>query len=175
MIEKHKVSIVSIMLFLLACSSIFSHNESIDSLKNVVQIGKNDTVMVSTLNALSIAFIQSDQLSEAVEYSDKAIILSEELNFGKGKAYALKNKGLAEYYHGNYVEVLNNWTESLSTFNAIKDSTGIANLLALLGVVYYDQGSHDKALEYYLSSLAISRNSLKSFLFNSRISYINVW
>ena len=48
------------------------------------------------------------------------------------------------------------WTQSLATFESIQDTLGIANLNLLVGAVYYDQGSHAKALDYYLKSLSFS-------------------
>jgi len=131
-------------------------NAQIDSLKNVVQTGQQDTTKVAALNALSLELIQNDELDLAKEYADKAITLADELEFKKGKAYALKNKGLAEYYQSNYKEVLNNWTQSLKAFEAIQDTLGIANLANNLGLAYFDQGSLDKALSLLFQSLSNS-------------------
>lgn len=149
------ILIVTLLLFL-ASDSLWGQNAQIDSLKNVVQTGQQDTTKVAALNALSLEFIQLDELEQASEYADQAITLADQLAFKKGKAYAFKNKGLTEYYQSNYKEVLNNWTQSLKTFEAIQDTLGIANLALNLGVVYYDQGSLAKALDYYLQSLSFS-------------------
>jgi len=156
MINSHKVFFVSVVLFLLLSLSLFSQNTKIDSLKSIVKTGTKDTAMVSTLNVLSKEFLNNDQLTEVIEYSNMAIDLADELDFKRGKGYAQKNKGLAAYYQGDYVAVLDFWTQSLETFESIPDTLGIANLVSNLGVIYYDQGSHDKALEYYFKSLRIS-------------------
>ncbi len=74
----------------------------------------------------------------------------------KGKAYAQKNIGLAEYYQGNFERVLEYWTNSLETFESIQDTLGIANMVNNLGAVYYSQSSYAKATDYYLRSLNIS-------------------
>lgn len=121
-----------------------------------MQTGQQDTTKVAALNALSLELIQNDELDLAKEYADKAITLADELEFKKGKAYALKNKGLAEYYQSNYKEVLNNWTQSLKAFEAIQDTLGIANLANNLGLAYFDQGSLDKALSLLFQSLSNS-------------------
>ncbi len=143
----------------LPCSMnmVFGQNNKIDSLKIILQLENKDTATVSLLNTLSYELFQNGQFPEAMEYSDKAIVLADELNFKKGKAYALKNRGLAAYYKGDYLEVFDSWTKSLATFELIKDTLGIANLSSNLGVIYYDQGSHDKALGYYFKSLGISK------------------
>jgi len=133
-----------------------AQNTSIDSLKAIVQSGKQDTTKVVALNALSSELLQTEELDEAKAYADQAISLADQLDFKKGKAYALKNIGIAEYYQSNYKEVLDYWTQSLQTFEAIQDTLGIANLALNLGVVFYDQGSHARALDYYLQSLSFS-------------------
>jgi class 3 adenylate cyclase len=148
---------VATLLFL-GSHVLWSQSSRIDSLKNEVQTGQQDTTRVVALNALSLELIKADDLEQAKEYADQSISLAEELDFKKGKAYALKNKGLAEYYLSHYKEVLENWTQSLQTFEAIQDTLGIANLSNNLGLAYFDQGSFDKALSLLFQSL---RNSEK--------------
>jgi class 3 adenylate cyclase/tetratricopeptide (TPR) repeat protein len=138
------------------CQPIRSQDGAIDSLKTIVEQNIRDSSMVLTINELSVQLIQEDDLTQAKEYASKAIDLAAEIGFPKGKAYALKNLGIAEYYQGNYKEVFDYWTQSLQVFESIQDTLGIANIANNLGAVYYDQGSHDKALEYYFKSLAIS-------------------
>lgn len=145
-----------LVLLVVLSNSALAQDSSIDSLKNIVQTGRQDTTMVAALNALSLHLIQWEKFDAAKAYADEAITLADQLDFDKGKAYALKNKGLAEYYQSKYKEVLEFWTESLQTFESIPDTLGIANLALNLGVVYYDQGSLDKALDYYLQSLSFS-------------------
>jgi len=145
-----------IFLLLIVAQLIHGQNTSIDSLLGILQTGRQDTARVAALNALSLEYIQIDELDQASDYADKAITLADQIDFKKGKAYALKHKGIAEYYQGKYKEVLENWTQSLQTFEAIQDTLGIANLSSNLGGVYYDQGSLAKALDYYLESLSLS-------------------
>ncbi len=149
-------TIAGIFVLTMTPQITLAQNASIDSLKAIVQTGKQDTTMVVALNALSSELIQTEELEEAKAYADQAIALANQLDFKKGKAYALKNIGIAEYYQSNYKEVLNYWTQSLQTFEAIQDTLGIANLALNLGVVFYDQGSHARALDYYLQSLSFS-------------------
>ena len=145
-----------VFLLVMIPQMALGQNASIDSLKGIIQTGQQDTARVAALNALSSELIQTEELDEAKAYADRAITLADALGFKKGKAYAYKNKGLAEYYQSNYKEVLEYWTQSLQTFESIQDTLGIANLSSNLGAVYYDQGSLAKALDYYLQSLSFS-------------------
>ena len=154
-LEISKIPVFACMFFI-TCSTAFSQNKEIDSLMNIVETGIRDTAMVVSLNELSREFLQNDQLDKVIEFSDKAIVLANELDFKRGIGYAQKNIGLAAYYQGDYVAVLDFWTQSLETFESIPDTLGIANMASNLGVIYYDQGSHDRALEYYFKSLRIS-------------------
>ena len=157
MIVKPGVSFVAFAMFLTVYSSVFSQNKKIDSLKNIVQTGTKDTAMVHTLNALSIEVLNNENIAGSLIYAERANQLAIQLEYKKGQAYALKNIGLAAYYQGNYLEVLDHWTQSLSTFEEIQDTLGIAKLVNNLGAVYYSQGSNAKALDYYLRSLSISQ------------------
>ncbi|NOQ91869.1 MAG: tetratricopeptide repeat protein [Flavobacteriaceae bacterium] len=156
MINSHKVFFVSVVFFLLLTISMFSQNTKIDSLKNIVETGTKDTAMVSTLNALSIEILNNENIKGSIHYSEQANQLADQLNYKKGKAYALKNIGLAQYYQGDFLAVLDNWTKSLHTFETIHDTLGIATVVNNLGAVFYSQGNHAKALDYYLRSLSIS-------------------
>ncbi len=144
------------LLLVLISINLFSQNKKIDSLKILIETGNKDTIMVSNLNTLSIEVLGNEDIEGSLIFSKKAFELSKILGFKKGKAYALKNMGLAGYYQGDYAAVLDYWSQSLQTFESVQDTLGIANMTSNLGVIYYDQGSHDKALEYYFKSLRIS-------------------
>ena len=145
-----------VMFLVLSANQTLAQNTTIDSLINIVQKGKQDTTTVAALNALSSELLQTEELDKAKAYADQAIALAEQLDFKKGKAYAQKNVGLTYYYEGNYLKVLEYWTQSLESFELAQDSLGIANLTNNLGAVYRDQGGYAKAITYYLRSLRIS-------------------
>jgi len=153
MIKKYKTSFVFILVFLTTLTFVFPQTKKIDSLRNVVQTGANDTIKVSLLNSLSQEVLKNGDFSESLKYSLEANELATLLNYKKGKAYALKNIGISYYYQGEYMDVLDYWTKSLKTFEAIHDTVGMSNMLNNLGGVYLTQGSNAGALEYYLKSL----------------------
>ena len=115
-----------------------------------------DSTRVNNLNALSVANLQNEDISGSLIVSGQAGELADELRYLKGKAYAEKNIGMAYYYQGDYMQVLDHWTKSPEIFETIDDSQGIANLANNLGAVYYSQGSNSKAIDYYLRSLSIA-------------------
>ncbi|MBT8291905.1 MAG: tetratricopeptide repeat protein [Eudoraea sp.] len=141
---------------LFSAKSVVSQESQIDSLKEVVRLGKQDTLQVSNLNALSVAILQNEDISGSLMVSKQAGELADELGYLRGKAYSEKNIGMAHYYQGDYMQVLDHWTKSLEIFEYIEDSQGIANMSNNLGAVYYSQGSNSKAIDYYLRSLSIA-------------------
>ena len=148
------VALICAVLF--AARPGISQESQIDSLKKVVQVGLRDTAQVNNLNALSVAILQNEDISGSLIVSGQAGTLADKLGYLRGKAYAEKNIGMAYYYQGDYMKVLDHWTNSLEIFESIEDSQGIANLANNLGAVYYSQGSNTKAIDYYLRSLSIS-------------------
>lgn len=136
---------------------VHGQNTTIDSLRNILKSQDKDSTRVYLLNELSSELFQIGNYAEALDEADNAVRIASEIDFKKGKALGLKNKGLAAYYKGNYIEVFDNWSKSLETYEVIGDTLGIATLSSNLGVIYYDQGSHAKALDYYLKSLGFSK------------------
>lgn len=134
----------------------FAQQSTIDSLLRLKKAVAPDSAKVNILNTLSLEYLEQDSLSASAAYADSANALASTSGFRKGQAYALKNKGLVNYYQGKYLEVFDSWTQSLALFESIGDTLGISNMASNLGVIYYDQGSHDNALTYYFQSLGMS-------------------
>lgn len=150
---KYKLFIGIVLAFLFTL--VKAQRNEIDSLKVVLNTLDKDTARVNALLDLSSRIFRF-QPDEAIRYSQEAVQLSEELHFQEGKAYGLKNVGLAYFIKGNYTEVKNYWEQSLSIFQSMEDQLGISNLLNNLGAVYFNQGDDPRALEYYLESLRVS-------------------
>ncbi len=148
--------VMSIILLTSAIIPAWAQTTEIDSLKKVVERAPGDSTLVNNLNALSVAILQNEDISESIRIAGQAIELSEQLGYLKGQAYAEKNMGMAYYYQGDYMQVLDYWTKSLETFEAIEDAQGISNMANNLGAVYYSQGSNTKAIDFYLRSLSIA-------------------
>lgn len=147
-----------LFVVLLISLAISAHGQTtkIDSLKKLLNPQIKDSLTVIRMNTLSIELLGQELLAESLTYSTQASKLAREINYLPGLALALKNMGLVNYYQGNFMAVLDNWTQSLETFKLIPDTLGIANLNNNLGAVFYSQGSNVKALEYYLESLSVS-------------------
>ncbi|WKK66338.1 adenylate/guanylate cyclase domain-containing protein [Lutimonas zeaxanthinifaciens] len=159
MIKNYNVFFLLGFAFLLTSVPVLSQDRKVDSLKEIVETGVKDTAMVSTLNHLGMELLYQGEIDESMEYSKKARDLATELNYINGKALSLKQIGNANYYKGNYLEVLDYWTQSLENYEIIRDSIGISNILSNLGILYFSQGSNARAIDYLLRSLRIAEQS----------------
>lgn len=148
---------------------ISAQSSKIDSLKKIVETGVKDTSMVTVLNTLST---ETEDFKKSFKYAEQANDLATSLKYKLGKAYALKNMGIVEYYQGNYVAVLDYWLQSLEIFESLQNDLGIANLTNNLGAIYYSQGSSVKAIDYYLRSLSIAEKLNDPFRITSALSNI---
>lgn len=150
-------------------TKLYSQNNRIDSLKNIVQTNKKDSTAVYNLIALSKAYLEGENIEESLVFSEQALNLAKQIEFKKGIAIAYKQVGLAHYYQGNFLEVFDSWEQSLKTFEAIHDTLGIANAINNIGSTHYSLGNNPKALEYYLRSLSISEKLNDPLLISSAL------
>ena len=161
--KNHQLSFVLVGVLLLLSLSGIAQDSKIDSLKAIVESGRKDSVVVSTMNALSLAYMYEGEFSEAFDQAERSSQLASEINYLKGKAIAQKYMGNANFYMGNFEEVLTYWNQSLETFTSLDDDYGIAEINNNIGAAYYQLGLHEKALEYYLVSLDVSEKIKDTF------------
>jgi adenylate cyclase len=134
-----------------------AQNHEIDSLKSLVAASGNDTLRVKTLLALSSEYFSIDP-REAIRYAEEARTLSTQLGYNAGVALAHKQIGIGYFNQAQYIEALQQYELSLSTYEAIGDKRGMATILKNTGNIYYNKGDDDKALEYYFRSLKVSES-----------------
>lgn len=149
--------IIKKILFLFTLSFIgltcFSQNTTIDSLYTVLKTAKEDTNKVNTLNILSDQLCGISDYEQSKSYADKAFVLSEKLNFKKGKANTYSNIGSIYSHQGKYPESLKNYSTALKIKEEIGDKKGTAGLYLGIGTIQYYQSNFPEALNNYLTAL----------------------
>lgn len=126
-----------------------------DSAILAIRALNDDSLKVNSLNTLSFSVWESDP-DLAISYGTEASKLSSQTGYLPGLATALKAIGMGYYKKGNYLEVLNNWQQSLAIYDSLGDLGGVANLLMNIGAVYFNQGDDSQALDNYLQSLRVA-------------------
>ena len=137
-------------LFSLPC---FSQQSKIDSLLQVLKTSNEDTNKVNTLNALGRETRNTGDYEVSREYSRKALLLSEKINFEKGKISAYINRGMTHFYQNNFPVALENESIALSISTKLKDKRSIANCNNNMALVYTYQGNYSKALANHKAAL----------------------
>jgi serine phosphatase RsbU (regulator of sigma subunit) len=155
---------IQIILFVCLLSPTglsFGQDTKLDSLKAVLESLKEDTSKVNTL--LDICRWEYTLAPEdALFYGNEALDLSKKLQYQRGMALANKNIGLCYYLEGDYWNTIRFWQQSLRSFEAINDKTGVSNIHNNIGAVYSNVGDHARALDYYLKSLDAAREAADS-------------
>ena len=126
-----------------------------DSLLNAISDSKDDSLKVDLYLNLGVDLLGTET-SEALQYIEKGIQLSTEINYKKGLADGYNAKGRAYSQLGNFQEAILSFQEAQKFFEEIQDQTGEANILSNLGSIYYMLGNNTKALELHFESLKIS-------------------
>lgn len=147
---------------LLLSLDVGAQNNATDSLLNLVQNSKYDTVKIDASNELAqVAGVNINNLDTALYYTEKAFKMSISINYQKGKAKALSNKGVIAYYRGQYEAAMNYMIESLAIMKEIRDYPGAAALSNNLGVLSDAFGRNQQALDLYNESLLYRNKTLE--------------
>ena len=137
-----------LLLYLFLISETFANIDSLQS-KLINQI--NDSAKIQILNQLSFNFKEINS-ETGLDYGRKALELSIKASFPSGKAEAYKNIGLNYWRMGSYDLALENYYNSLSLFEELKNPNGIANANNYIGLIYLTREQHTKAIDYLKKS-----------------------
>jgi two-component sensor histidine kinase/Tfp pilus assembly protein PilF len=167
--------ITHLILFILSLSTsitrgnIVSFNTKIDSLSNLINENKHDTIKVKALIDLSEILYLSD-LDTVIKLSEEVISIcdnnlkndissTEYKSFLKSKSGAYNNIGFIYDDKGDVIKALEYYHKSLSIREKLDDKLGVAVSLNNIGIIYIKQGEPEQALEYYLKSLQVKQQT----------------
>jgi signal transduction histidine kinase len=145
------------IIFLLSISiNILSGNcqSSIDSLKTLLNTADIDSSTVSLLIKISKHYYRTEPDS-TLKYAQKALMISNQLNYSLGKGKAYRMIGLAYSGKSELDKSLEQLLLALNEFKKAGSISDIGVILTSIGIVYRKKSEYDKALEYYLKSLEI--------------------
>ncbi len=149
-----KVVLSILLLLFIQLSYCIDYNQT-DSLENLPE-NLVDSQRVDMLNKLADKY-RGIAPGKIIEYGKQALVLSEDLNYKQGKAYALKNIGQGYFNLSDYDNSINYFFRSLKLMEESDDEKGIAECFHSLGNIYFEVKKYDNALEYYQKSLIIKK------------------
>ncbi|RZK04182.1 MAG: tetratricopeptide repeat protein, partial [Flavobacterium sp.] len=157
-----------LLFFTLFTVLAFAQNKTIDSLKLVFNQSKNDIDRATLLNTIAVEY-QSNDPKLVLEYANKALQLSQKIKFKLAEGTSYLNIGNGNIILGNYPEALRNFSNAQSVFEKELESSSsdkkeeikkaLARAYGSIGIVFSEQSSYTKALQYHLKAVKIYEES----------------
>lgn len=133
-----------------------AQNANPDSLENCLKTHlADDTVKVKLLNEI-VQSIYKNDADKAFDYANKAIELSDKLNFRKGKAESYYLIGTSLSYNKSDKLALDYFLKALKITEEINYKKGISNCLISCGVKYAAIGNISQATNCYQRAIKIA-------------------
>jgi len=145
----------TILLAIIICCQGYTQNNKpvIDSLEKLLAVQK-DSALAKTFNELTWQYRLVDQ-DKAIEYGNKAIQLSKQINFPTSTAQAYNDLGIVYYDRENYDTAVQLYQKAIGLRLQLKDELGVAKLYNKIGIVHQKEGKFEKAEEEQLKALGI--------------------
>jgi serine phosphatase RsbU (regulator of sigma subunit) len=135
-------------------SSIAQTTPHIDSLLKVLPTMKEDTNKANLLHELSRGYLyELHKMDKVNEYAQLELELSQKLNFKKGIAFGLLNKGIFFWSTGDYKTALYHYKKSLRIMLDIGNKKGSSSCYLNIGQIYVEQGDYREAEKYMLNGI----------------------
>ncbi len=130
-------------------------DEKIQRLEARLTQVKSEQERIDVLNELAYHLCSKD-IERAEALCEEATSKALRLLHRYGIAVAYRNKGIFAYRRGNYQDALKHLSEAANWFQKIQDVRGYASVLSEKGWVYWKLGEDNKAMECYMSALAMN-------------------
>ncbi len=146
-------------LFLLLAVPFFAgaQTRTIDSLKQALQMEKQDTSRVLLLNALSRAYMYS-RPDTALVLAQQGLLLANKTGFARGEAQSLNGIAIVFLLTGNYPKALQLNLKALKKAETINNQVLAARIFLSIANIYASQGDHHQAVAYTKKVLAMAES-----------------
>jgi len=148
-----------VILFLLSYISLQNiytqNNQKIDSLLNIINTSKLDTIIINSYIELSELF-RKNNTDTAIYFSNKGLILSEQKGYIKGQSHGLSSLGIAYTYKGDYEKALGYYEKALNLNIKMNYKEEIMQTFNSIGGVNYYLDNLPKAIENFQKSATIA-------------------
>jgi len=118
---------------------------------------KNKHLMLSALNDIGIAYIESNIFDSAIVYLEKAVGVAGEMGDSLRMSKILSNIGNVYINQNNRTKALEYYLKSVGGWERAADQTGLASLYSNISQLFSDQMEYPKAIEYGNKGLALAR------------------
>ena len=150
--KKHFIPVIFSLLFFIFHLFSFSQNTQLDSLLTALKTVKEDTSKVNILNDIFLEYEYTDY-KKAKEYLNKALELSQRIDYKKGLGTTYMYLGFYAEDNGDYPDALKNYVASLKIREEIGDKANIPSSYSNIGSIKIAQGNYSEALENFNAAL----------------------
>jgi len=162
-----KIMVLFVAILLLQNLSVVAQISTADSLKQLLQIERQDTSRVTLLNLLARQYY-INYPDTALVFAREALALARNIGFIKGEAMSLLWIGNTFSVTGNYPKALEFNLEGLKQAESIKDERFTQIALTHLGIDYDLMGNYREGIKYMLKALDMARRmDYKIGIFNN--------
>lgn len=109
---------------------------------------------LDTLNAIGFDLIFTDPTEARIIFNE-VIAIASAVDYAKGRAQALKSKGISHDIQGNSNQAIVYYQESLKLLEVLQDTLGISRLKNNLGIAYKNLEDLETARTFYEESIAL--------------------
>jgi len=163
-----KRTLLLLLFFGLFSVLAFTQDIGMDSLKSALANSKNDIDRAQLLNTIAVEY-QSTDPRLVFEHANKALQLSKKIKYKLAEGTSYLNIGNGNVILGNYPEALRNFSNAQTVFEKELESNssdhkeeiknGLARAYGSIGIVFSEQSSYTKALQYHLKAVKIYEES----------------
>jgi len=163
-----------LLLSVFIIDTLQAQNAKFDSLQNLLNTHiTEDTVKVTLLNKIAESVYTNDSV-KAYNYANKAVELSDRLNYKKGKAESLYLIGTSLSYNKSDRLALTYYLKALNVAEDINYKHAISKYLIACGISYASIGNISEATTCYMRArrIAVELNDLS--LVTKSLAYLSV-
>ncbi len=122
------------------------------------QLGGEEKSLLETYVSLGNIYIQRDNLPEALDIYNKAVMLSQQGVDTVLLPRLYNNLGIINLYINNTEKALKLYSKALDLFKKRKDTINIAGTTTNIGSIYVELGNYEIARSYYIDGLDIFKS-----------------
>lgn len=146
---------------LLFCLSAHAQTNKTDSLLVLIKSAKTDTGRINLMNNLASRLTQND-LDSAIRYSKKVIAEAQRVHYVAGEVSAHQNMAEGLIRKGNFETAKEEIQKAETLARTLKDSTSVALVYAVYGMMYGMQSKYDSSILYYKKNISLLENTADS-------------
>lgn len=129
------------------------------------------TEYINICNCLGLSYVMKGEHDKCVEWSEKAVQLSQKKKHLSLLEKSYNNLGWIAYSQGKYDRAIDFFNRCLEIQTQVQDKSRLSALKINLGVIHLNLGQYDKAEEYYLKGLNLAQEmgnlSWKGIIYNN--------